>query len=239
MISICSVCARGGSKGVPNKNLTPINGIPLIAHSIVQARESKLFEAVVCSSDSQEILDVAAKYGATLLVKRPSDLALDHSPKIPAIHHCTLETEKYLGSEVDFVLDLDATAPIRDVNHIKEVHHLCQLEGVTNVITGVSARKSPYFNLVEADFSDDAHLIPRLSKSLSSPISRRQDSPKCFDMNASIYAWQRDYLLKTSSLFGPGTRLYEMPEYTAFDIDTELDLEIVSMLMEKYSIGVE
>jgi CMP-N,N'-diacetyllegionaminic acid synthase len=83
-------------------------------------------------------------------------------------------------------------------------------------------------------FSDGSSTYPKLSKSCSKKITRRQDAPRCFDMNASIYAWRRESLLSMDSLFGGGTRLYEMPEVTAFDVDTEIDLEIVKILMNKY-----
>ena len=236
MISICSVCARGGSKGVPNKNLVPINGIPLIAYSLIQAKKANLFDVIACSSDSADILGVAKEFGAEILVKRPNDMALDTSPKIPVIRHCMLSVEESLGVKTDFMVDLDATAPVRDPRHIQEVYELVQQSTVSNIITGVPSRKSPYFNLVEL-VSDGSSTYPTLSKSCSKEITRRQDAPRCFDMNASIYAWRRESLLSMDSLFGVGTRLYEMPEVTAFDVDTEIDLEIVKTLMDKYAFN--
>ncbi len=100
---------------------------------------------------------------------------------------------------------------------------------VPNVITAMPARRSPYFNLVEKDKNGAV----ALSKKLDSPIVRRQDSPQCFDMNASIYGWKRHVLMGENSLFLPGTGLHVMEEERSIDIDSELDFEIVEMIMKK------
>ena len=116
-----------------------------------------------------------------------------------------------------------------NVEDIKNAVRLLEKSGVSNVITGALARRSPYFNLVEVDESG----VARLSKPLTAPITRRQDSPKCFDMNASIYVWQRKALFKNETIFLSDTALYEMPEERSVDIDNELDFEFVTFLMSK------
>ena len=105
---------------------------------------------------------------------------------------------------------------------------------VANVITAMPARRSPYFNMVEV--GDDG--VPRLSKTLPNRVARRQDAPKCYDMNASIYVWRRDVLMASDSLFHDDTRLYIMPEERSWDIDNELDFQIVECLV-KHGVGSE
>jgi CMP-N,N'-diacetyllegionaminic acid synthase len=229
MKRLCTICARGGSKSIPNKNLRPLHGKPLIAHSLIQAKKSGLFEAIAVSSDSKEILDIAREWGANFLITRPAHLATDQAPKIPSVQHCVKEVEGKKGWVYDTVCDLDPTAPLRTLEDIKEAVKLLEKKKVSNVITGAPARKSPYFNLVEVDNKG----VVRLSKETHVPIGRRQDSPRCFDLNASIYVWKRDSLFERESVFFDDTLMYEMPPERSIDIDRELDFEIVDFLGRK------
>ncbi len=229
MKRICTICARGGSKGVKNKNVRPLLGKPLIAYSLQQAKASGLFAVIAVSSDSKLILDTARQCGADHLVERPAELATDDAPKIPAIQHCVREAEKACGCSFDIVVDLDATSPLRSVQDIREAVALLEQRGISNVITGAPAHRSPYFNLVELDGNG----VARLSKTLPTPISRRQDAPKCFDMNASIYVWRRDALFNHATIFNEDTQLYCMPPERSIDIDSELDFFMVEQLMER------
>nr|WP_297351303.1 acylneuraminate cytidylyltransferase family protein [uncultured Caldimonas sp.] len=229
MNRICTICARGGSKGVKGKNLRPLGGLPLLAHSIRQARLSGAFDTIAVSSDSAEILQAALDHGADLIIERPPELATDTAAKLPAIRHCVAEAEKQVGHEFDFCVDLDATSPLRSVDDIREVVSLLEMEDSSNVITAAPARRSPYFNLVELDEQGRV----TLSKPVSPPFVRRQDAPRCFDMNASIYGWRRATLFASTSLFLPQTKLHVMPEERSLDIDSELDFEIVEFLMAR------
>jgi CMP-N,N'-diacetyllegionaminic acid synthase len=229
MSRICTVCARAGSKGLKNKNIRDIAGKPLIAYTLEQAQASHLFDVIAVSSDSAEILEVAQKYGAHLLVQRPVELATDTAAKLPAIRHCLEEAERVTGKRWNVIVDLDVTSPLRLVEDIKGAVHMLESKNVANVITGAPARRSPYFNLVELDTSG----VVRLSKPPNSVVERRQDSPRCFDMNASIYVWQRIALLQYPTLFNADTQLYVMPEERSTDIDSELDSEIVELLIRK------
>ena len=127
------------------------------------------------------------------------------------------------------IVDLDATSPLRLPEDIINVVKILEEKKVINVITAMPARRSPYFNLVELDDSGRV----RLSKPLDHPIVRRQDAPKCYDMNASIYIWQREGLLNNSVVFLENTALYVMPEERSIDIDSELDFEFVEFLAKK------
>jgi CMP-N,N'-diacetyllegionaminic acid synthase len=227
LIRLCSICARAGSKGVVNKNVRLLGGRPLIAHSVVQAVDSGLFDHVAVSSDSNEILAAARDAGADLLVTRPEPLASDQAAKLPAIRHCVEQAERMTGKRFESLVDLDATSPLRSVSDIRGVVELLEEGGGGIVITAAPARRSPYFNLVE--------LRPDGSVGLSKPppdaIVRRQDAPPCYDMNASIYGWRRNLLFEAASVFTPETRLFVMPVERSIDIDSELDFVMVEFLM--------
>ncbi|QEE43662.1 acylneuraminate cytidylyltransferase family protein (plasmid) [Rhizobium sp. WL3] len=226
---ICTICARGGSKGVVNKNIRLLDGKPLIAHSIERARASGLFASIAVSSDSEAILEIAGVWGANYLIRRPDELATDKAAKIPAIRHCLHEAERLSGLKPSTFVDLDATSPLRSVDDIRGAVALLEERGVSSVITGTAARRSPYFNLVEE--GEDGFV--RISKTLDRPVVRRQDAPRCFDMNASIYVWKRDRFLAEPSVFYKDTLIFEMPEDRSPDIDSELDFEWVRYLMER------
>lgn len=229
MKRICSICARGGSKGVVNKNIRIIAGKPLIAHSIERAKESRSFESIVVSSDSEEILDTARNFGADFLIKRPLNLASDKSAKLPAIQHCISSIETKLNKTFDTIVDLDATSPLRSVKDIIESIAMLEQSQSLNLITGSHSRRSPYFNLVE--LNEDKYV--RRSKELDKAIVRRQDAPECFDMNASIYIWKKEGFFDHSRVLLDNTILFSMPEERSIDIDSELDFEIVKYLLEK------
>ena len=226
---LCTICARGGSKGVPGKNLRPLLGKPLIAHTLEQAKQSGLFAAIAVSSDSQGILDVAKRHGADILVRRPDEMATDSAPKVPAIRHCLESAERELGRSFPIFVDLDATSPLRLPEDIAGAVRLLESTGASSVITGAPARRSPYFNLVELD----AKGVPHVCKQPSTPFVRRQEAPRCFDMNASIYVWRRDAFLAEPAVFYEDTRLFEMPEERSIDIDSDLDWEVVQFLMAR------
>lgn len=230
MARICTICARGGSKGVKNKNLREILGKPLIAHSILQAKKSNLFDVVAVSSDSNEILEAAKAYGADYVVKRPDEMASDTAAKLPAIQHCVKHVEELCNLTFDTITDIDATSPLRTVEDLQNAINMFEEHSnASNLITAAPARRSPYFNLVEQ--GDDGFV--KLSKPLDTSIVRRQDAPKSFDMNASIYVWNRETFFNSSKLFTDNTILYVMPEERSQDIDSELDFEIVKLIAEK------
>jgi N-acylneuraminate cytidylyltransferase/CMP-N,N'-diacetyllegionaminic acid synthase len=178
-------------------------GRPLIAHSIAQARQSGLFDRISVSSDADEILVAAKDAGADHLIKRPDHLASDTAPKIPAIRHCVEQVETLANRKFDFFVDLDATSPLRLPEDIAGAFSLHRARNALTVLTGSHARRSPYFNLVELDQKGVVHL----SKVPAKQISRRQDAPQCFDLNASIYVWNREGLFSETPLFNDRTFL--------------------------------
>ncbi len=222
------ICARGGSKGVEGKNLRDLAGKPLIAHSIEQAKDCGLFDAVAVSSDSAEILDAAREWGADHMITRPAELASDTAPKVPAIRHCAETVETETGEQFDTIVDLDATAPLRNADDIRGAVELLEGSGAANVVSAMTSRRSPYFNLVERD---EAGRV-RLCKPPPAPIARRQDAPECFDLNASVFVWTRGALFSGNDyVLGDDTLLFVMPEERSIDIDTETDFKFVEFLM--------
>lgn len=226
---LCTICARGGSKGVKNKNIKLLHGKPLIAYTIEQAKESGLFEHIVISTDSDLIATVAQEYGAEVFFKRSEEMASDTAGKLEVIKDAFVRSEEYYQTSFDYLVDLDATAPLRSVQDIIGAYQQFLKDDNDNLITAMPSRRSPYFNLVEVDGSGKV----ALSKKLSSSIVRRQDAPKSYDMNASIYIWKRDIILNENSIFLEKTGLYVMPEERSIDIDSELDFEFVEFLMRK------
>ena len=226
---ICTICARGGSKDVPNKNIRVINGKPLIAYTLKLAKKSSLFDEIVVSSDSEEILNISNIYGASLLIKRPEGLSQDKSAKIPAIRHCWEESELILKKKFDYLIDLDATSPLRILDDLKGSIEHFESEKADNLITGCISKRSPFFNMVKLENKKYA----RLYNETSVKYNRRQDTPDSFDMNASIYIWSRKALLQNNKLFFEKTLFFEMPEERSYDIDSEIDFKIVEMMLNE------
>lgn len=229
MSLLCTICARGGSKGVVGKNARDLLGKPVLAWSIQQARDTGLFDAIAFSSDSDALLDAALKAGADIAVKRPDEMATDTAPKLPAIRHCLEQAIARTGRTPEIFVDLDVTSPLRLASDISGAVDLLRQSGARNVITGAPARRSPYFNLVEQRIDGSVGL----SKSANPPIVRRQDAPRCFDMNASIYVWRVAPFLEQPAVFYPDTRLFEMPEERSIDIDSDLDFTLVELLLRQ------
>lgn len=225
------ICARGGSKGLPNKNLRLLGGIPLIAHTIKQALECQVLDVVAVSSDSQEILQTAQAFGIKHLVERPSQLTSDDASKIPAIRHCVEQVEHEVG-RFAYVADLDCTVPFRLVSDIYDAFKSIEAAGVSSLISVTPARKLPYFNLVE--LTEQGYV--RVSKPTDPPLVRRQDAPVCFDMNASIHIWRRDTLFASDARFQDDTIVFEMPFERSIDIDTEIEFTINELLMKKFGL---
>ncbi len=226
---LCTICARGGSKGVPGKNIRPLLGKPLIAHSIQHAKATGLFEVIAVSSDSDDILAAAKAFGADIIIKRPGELATDASGKMPAIAHAVASAETITGKTYDICVDLDATSPLRLPEDVVACIELQKKYDCKSVITGAPAHRSPYFNLVETTPEG----LVYLSKPLPEKILSRQASPKCYDMNGSVYVWKRDVLRQDPQVFYDDTRIHIMPRDRSLDIDEELDFLMVEFMLKR------
>jgi len=156
-------------------------------------------------------------------------MSTDTAEKLSVVRDAFIRSEAYYKDKYDYLVDLDATAPLRIVKDITNSFEQFIKNDNDNLITAMPSRRSPYFNLVEVD----ANKKVTLSKKISSNIVRRQDAPKSYDMNASIYIWKRDIILNKESIFLDKTGLYVMPEERSIDIDTDLDYEFVEFIMRE------
>ena len=152
---LCTICARGGSKGVKNKNIKLLAGKPLIAYTIEQAKESNLFEHIVISTDSDQIAEISMQFGAEVFFKRSAEMASDTAGKLDVIRDAFARSEEHYGEQYDYLVDLDATAPLRNVEDITNAYKQFLHDKNDNLITAMPSRRSPYFNLVEKDKNMD------------------------------------------------------------------------------------
>ena len=223
---LCTICARGGSKGLSNKNLLKIGDKSLIGHTLTQAKAIDAIDCIIVSSDSNEILKEGEIYAADILLQRSAKLASDDAGKIDAIIDCLNHAESNLNKHFDYVIDLDVTSPLRNLIDIENCLEFTKDQGFKNLITVTNSKKNPYFNQIEITNEG-----PQLVKS-GHNIKGRQSAPKVYDMNASIYVWSRDFLINEKTLFSRDTIVYDMPEERSLDIDNELDFKIVKHLIE-------
>jgi CMP-N,N'-diacetyllegionaminic acid synthase len=222
MKTIATICARGGSQGLPGKNLKPLLGKPLIAHTIEQALSCSLVDTVFCSTDDLEIAKIAKEYGAIVPFIRPAELATSTAGKIPVIQHLVDWVSQNYGSP-DHIVDLDPTSPLRRVSDIESCIHLLD-ESCDVVITGYESEKNPYFNMVEYKKDQNVRLVKESS------IVSRQAAPKVYSMNGSVYVWH--YRTLSKGLWNGHAKLYVMPRERSVDIDSYLDFKIVELLMQ-------
>jgi len=229
-MEICAIiAARGGSKGVPGKNIRPLLGKPLIAYSIEQAKSCRLIKRVVVSTDSLAIARTARRYRAQVPFRRPRELATDKAGKLEVLKHALGYLMVQENYRPDFVVDLDPTSPLRSVKDIEGCIKLMFKSPCDVVITGSEAKKSPYFNMIELSAGKRARLCKKRSKG---GFVCRQDTPVVFEMNASIYVYRAASLMKMRSLWDGVVRLYEMPPERSVDIDREIDFKFVELFMK-------
>ncbi len=224
---LCTICIRSGSKGVKNKNIKLINNKPLVYYSYIAAKKTNIFSNIFISSDSKKFLSICKKFGANDLVKRPKILSNDKSGKIEAIKHALIYAEKKYNIEYDYVIDLDASSPLRSVSDIKKAYKKFLKSNSTNLFSVTNSARSPYFNMVEIKNSK-VQLVKRNKKQ----YLRRQDTPITYDLNASIYIWKRNSLINNKKLIQNKTSIFVMPKSRSIDIDDELDFKIVSQLLK-------
>lgn len=223
---IITICARGGSQGVPGKNIRPLCGKPLIAWTIEQAFASGVADRVFVSTDDEAIAGVARSFGAEVPWLRPAHLATSTAGKLPVIQHLVAWVEGSVGP-VSRVIDLDPTSPLRDLEDIRACDGMLD-EGADLVITGYESDKNPYFNMVERkpDGNWGRVCTP------AAEVLGRQGAPRVYAMNASIYAWRRASL--GDSLWTAGRiALHAMPRERSVDIDAPIDFDFVELLMKR------
>lgn len=224
-----TICARGGSKGIKNKNLLPLMGKPLIAHSILTLRSWGKASKVICSTDSKNIQEIAKKYGAEIPFTRPVNLASDHADKHSVLVHALNFCEELEKTNYDYIVDLDPTSPLRTVRDLESCFNKLIESDADLIVSVYKSHKNPYFNMVEVNEKG----YVRLSKKSENIFVARQHAPVVYSMNASIYIYKRDALIKHKNLFTiEKIILHEMPDFT-IDIDREIDFNFIELILKK------
>ena len=225
---VCVISARGGSKGLPNKNVKPLLGKPLIGWSIEQAQATGLFDAIFVSTDSEQIAEVARNYGAIVPSLRPIELATSEAAKWDVWREALSRFEDFMGKPIDLYVDLDCTSPLRSVDDIRQAIRLFHESDTDAVFSVCEARKNPYFNLLEETATGFV-----VSKKIDPPIVRRQDAPKVWEHVASIYVLSPEFLRHGENLLSGRTIGYDIGQDRSLDIDSDHDFNLVSMLLEQ------
>lgn len=238
---IAFIFARGGSKGVPRKNVRLVGGKPLIAWAVDCALESRHIARVVVSTDDAEIAEVSRAHGAETPFERPAALASDTAPELLAWRHAIAAMRALDGPDaaLDPFVSVPAVAPLRapqDVDaSIEEFLRLRGAGAAPDLVLSVTpAQRSPYFNMVV----DGAEGWVRLAAQGASgaPI-RRQDAPPVFDIATSVYTADPSYVLNTEALLAGRVGRVLVPQERALDIDTAFDLEIADLLLSRRRRG--
>lgn len=226
------IFARGGSKGIPKKNLQSLGGLPLIVHSINLAKKISQIDRFFVSTDDDEIRKVALEAGCEVII-RPADLATDSSPEWLSWRHAVeWATSKY--GAFDRFVSLPATAPLR--SEVDVIECLDQFEEKSDVVITMSeAARNPRFNMVEplGDYVDLIITDHKLG------ISRRQDAPKCYDMTTVCYVANPEFILSNNSIWEGNVKGVLVPAKRAIDIDTPLDLDFARFLFAKSEVRNE
>lgn len=228
---LVTICARGGSKGVPNKNIRPLNGIPLLHYSLSLASEFASMHngSVVLSTDSDDIMRCAEELGYVSEYRRPKELATDNASKVDAIHHAWHYMETSTGKQYSFVLDLDVSSPLRTLDDLNNAFRMIrENERALNIFSVSAAHKNPYFNMVEPD--DDGFV--RLVKSGYNKATR-QSAPPVYEMNASFYLYRRIFFTQGHRSAITDHSLAYLVPHICTDIDTPLDFAFMEFIVRE------
>ncbi|MGV8879149.1 MAG: cytidylyltransferase domain-containing protein [Sphingobacteriaceae bacterium] len=227
---LITICARGGSKGIPGKNIRLLNDRPLLDYTIKLANEfaSRNDGMVSISTDSMEIRDVAIRLGLTTDYLRPDFLATDNAGKVDAIKDLLSYEEIRLNKKFLFVLDMDVTSPLRTYHDLELAYELIKSDKNALTLFSVNiASRNPYFNMVEKQQTGYFNL----SKKLDSVHLTRQSAPKVYDLNASFYFYNRRFFdLNYNGVITDKSLIYEM-DHTCFDLDHPIDFEFMEYLL--------
>jgi len=231
---LITLCARGGSKGIPGKNIKPINGKPLIALSIETAKQfaKEQLADIELSTDDDEIKKVAASFGIVTSYQRPAHLGSDSAGKIDTIKDLLYCKEQATGKRYDYVLDLDVTSPLRTEGDLKAALELIVADDAAlNIFSVNKANRNPYFNMVEQQDNGYYGLVKKGS------FVTRQSAPKVYDLNASFYFYKRVFFEnETPTVINDHSLVYVMP-HICFDLDHSVDFEFMEYLMINNKLG--
>lgn len=239
---LITICARGGSKGIPNKNIRELDGQPLISYTIKHAYQFKEWYEynnkgtvfIELSTDSDRIINVASKFGLLTQYKRPQILANDTAGKPDTIKDILIFKEKTEGLKFDLVLDLDVSSPMRVLDDLKKALEIFdENHNALNIFSVSNAHKNPYFNMVERNEKGYYELSKKSKTFLS-----RQSAPKVYEMNASFYFFRRSYYDKVPLYLFTNSLIFEM-EHICFDLDEIIDFEFLEFLVVNNKLSFE
>ncbi len=222
-----TICARGGSKGIKNKNIRLFLGKPLIYYSIQALKEWGKCDRIIFSTDSEEIKKIAVEYGAEAPFLRSNELATDDASKIDVWKHIISYCEKEEHNVYDYIVDLDPTSPIRLLKDIEESYQKIIKKDADIIFSVYPCQKNPYFNMVEID--EDGYA--KLCKKPNNAVFSRQKAPEVYSLNASIYIIKRDFLKKMNTLYSGKAIVYKMSDIS-IDIDREIDFKFLEFLIK-------
>jgi len=235
---LCVISARGGSKGVPGKNVRELLGKPVIARAVETALSVHAISKVVVSTDSHAIANAAKVAGAEVPFTRPSYLAESDTGKFQVWQHALKSCEELEGKHYDIYVDIDCTNPLIEAEDVFNAINLF-MEGkkksgnLDAVFTVSQARRNPYFNLVELDETGSL----KMSKSQGGKVLARQRAPLVYEHVAGVYVLDTNYLRRANHLLDGFVIGYEVPEEKAFDIDSELDFSIIEFLLKRRQLN--
>lgn len=213
--------ARGGSKGIPDKNIRPLVGQPLICYTIKAALEARLLSRVLVSTDSPHIAQIAKEYGAEVPFLRPAELAWDDTPRLPVVRHAVAYLKKTEGYRPDIIVTLQPTSPLRMAEHIDAAIEMLVCTGADAVFSVCEAEHSPYWmRRVDAD----GRLVPVLPG--SETYLQRQDLPVVYRINGAVYAETYETVCRDRPHADLDIRALVMERRKSIDIDEDLDLRI-------------
>ncbi|WP_211252292.1 acylneuraminate cytidylyltransferase family protein [Marinobacterium jannaschii] len=228
---VAFIFARGGSKGVPRKNIRKLGGIPLIGHSIQTALKTPAIDAVVVSTDDEEIAQVARESGALVPFMRPDCLATDTASEYDAWKHAIESYQSVYNTDIDLFVSLPPTSPLRAVVDVEACIERYQSSDCDMVVTVTEASRSPYFNMLCEDAEGFSRLVCLAADGRR--YSRRQDVPEVFDMTTVAYVSSPSFILNSASIFDGKVKQVVVPDERAVDIDTLLDFEFAEYLFSR------
>jgi CMP-N-acetylneuraminic acid synthetase len=223
---VAFVFARGGSKGIPRKNVRQLAGVPLIAHAIRAALATPRISRCVVSTDDPEIAAVSRAAGAETPFLRPAELATDTAREWLAWRHA-ITTLRDQGAAVGTFVSVPPTAPLRTPHDIAACLDAYAEGGADIVITVTEARRNPYFNMVVVDDAGRASLAIEPVV----PIANRQAAPPVYDMATVAYVADPEFILSADTLFAGRVRAVMVPPERAIDIDTDIDFRVAEQLL--------
>ena len=225
---VALINARGGSKGIKNKNILKFKNTTLLGNSILQAKRIKLIQRIFVSTDNKKIAKKSLKYGAEVPFLRPKNLAKDNSPEILSIRHAINFFKIKLKLKPDYIVSLPTTSPLRSIQDIKNCILKAKKNKLDVVFSITPSKRNPYFNMVQIK-KNKLNIICKNKKKYFT----RQTAPKCFDLTTVCYVFRADYILKNSNLFSGKVGFVIIPNERAVDIDDSIDYNFVKFLTNR------